>query len=239
MDHQRSVAAPVGVGWAASSAPSTCVAFQHGRVQREVSKSFLSNAMFAGNHNPMQARSASQGEGDVRRARTLRADELATVAAAAEGLRTREIAQRVYAAERTVEYRLGQAAIALGASNRAHLVATAIRNGLVAARPHSRVTVLTERELVVLEMLSHGLAVSAIAERIGVSAPAISARIRQAKLKTSCKTCSALAALFASYEMSDGWRSSALRVSRAESAPRSRRTWSAGLESVADGPYLD
>lgn len=132
---------------------------------------------------------------------TLGDEKLAMIVAASRGQRTRDIARTFFVSQRTVEYRLREAAVSLAASNRPHLVAAAIRSGLVDPVPCSSLSRLTDRELLVVNALSAGLTLATIAEHLGVSRPTVSARIRRAKTKTGSKTTCELAALAASGEL--------------------------------------
>lgn len=160
--------------------------------------------MSAENHNS-GARLASSATRQKRprsqpHAPLLRDTEVAVIKAVAQGLLTKEIARSLGVCPRTVESRLGVAATTLAAANRSHLVALAIRAGIVAPLACSRLRDLTERELIVLHDLSHGLTAAMIADRHGIASVTVSARIRKAKTRTGAKTVWQLAALFASLE---------------------------------------
>jgi len=155
----------------------------------------------------------------------LREDERAMIVAAANGRVTRQIASEFFVCERTVEYRLQEAAAALGAQNRPHLVAVAIRSGLVAPVASAKLSYLTERELLVVQALSEGLTIAAIASRVLIGESAVSARIKKAKLKSAAKTREQLAAMVASRRLEAERLQDAEARRSGDERPRRRGGW--------------
>lgn len=182
--------------------------------------------MSAENHSLAKARftAAEWPPLDVVRP-ALRDDERAMIVAAANGRVTRQIASEFFVCQRTVEYRLQEAAAALGAQNRPHLVAVAIRSGLVAPVASARLSYLTARELLIVQALSEGFTIAAIASQLPIGESAVSARIKNAKLKSAAKTREQLAAMVASQRL-DAERLQDARARRSgEDHPPHRGGW--------------
>jgi DNA-binding CsgD family transcriptional regulator len=122
---------------------------------------------------------------------------VAVIDAAARGMSNREIGARLSYSPRTVDGLIEEARVWLGARNRPHAVALAVGRGLVACPAPERLRRLSAAQREVAEAVARGRTAAEAAADLGITLRAVSARIRQARRVTGCRTSSALAALVA------------------------------------------
>lgn len=125
---------------------------------------------------------------------------IAVIEAASHGLLNREIAEELNYSPRTVEGLVEQARVWLEARNRPHLVACAIKLGLIPTLDPAALMLLSSREHELAQAIARGRTATLAASELAISPHTATTHIRHAKHVTGCRSSTALAALVASAE---------------------------------------